>query len=207
MYNRPSRFRWLNLATQQIRLRKVLRLSAHNITNLKSSTAKLHFTLHRLDPSSSPAFYTSPSVSCRKQNKGTCDWPEISYESVDQGILKAVFIQLWDDSFPSNSEPLFSWYVDFRELVAYNLERKDGSIDLSVPSEKFNNNSLEFITAGSSFVIPASLTVEALREQIAAGYREEAKVRQCRYTYFITAIRNLFITARNYSNSKDKQQY
>lgn len=183
MYNRPSRFRWVNLATQQIRLRNILRLSAHNINNLKSSTTKLHFTLHKLEDSQAvEAFYTSPSVDCRKHNKGTYDWPEINYETTDQGILKAICIKLWEDSCPelgepSNSKkPLISWNVKLNDLVAYNPEQKDGSVDLSVPSEKFNENSLEFFTAGGSFVIPSSLCVETLREQIAAGYREEIKV-------------------------------
>lgn len=175
MFNRPNRYRYVNLATQQIRLRNILRLSAHNINLSRDWEAFLFFTIHRNDSSAEEgAIYTSPRVSFRKHNKRTFDWPEISYQTVNQGILKAVCIKLWDDS--CSGEPLFSWSVELKELVAFDAEVKDGSIDLSVPSDKFNENSLEFVTNAGPFVIPSSLSVEALREQLTAGYRGECKV-------------------------------
>lgn len=180
MFNRANRYRYVNLATQQIRLRNILRLSAHNL-NLRSE-AHLYFTIHRIDSSAEEqAIYTSSRVSSRKHNKRTFDWPEISYQTVNQGILKAVCIKLWDDS--CSGEPLFSWSVQLKELVAFDSEGKDGSIDLAVPSEKFNENSLEFVTNAGAFVIPSSLCVEALREQLTAGYRGECKVSRLRFEF------------------------
>lgn len=180
MFNRPNRYRYVNLATQQIRLRNILRLSAHNINNLRSQEANLFFTIHKNDSSSEQAFYTSPKVRSRKYNKRTFDWPDISYQSVDEGILKDICIKLWEDSCQS-TEPLFSWSVQLRDLVFYDLDSKDSSIDSSVPSEKFNENSLELITNAGPFVIASSLTVEALREQLAVGYKGECKVSPIRF--------------------------
>lgn len=145
MFHRAQR-NWLPLITSHIRLRNLIKITAHNLTfhcdndDPKSEgnfSAECYFTLH-LSAFSKP-FYTSACVEVRN---GKINWPEINCELCRESSQKFICIRVWQKSASQTSadKMLFLWGVYFSGLV---LVPQDSS--------KFKDNTLLFELDGGIF--------------------------------------------------------
>lgn len=141
MFNRAQRD-WLPLVTSHIRLRNLIKITAHNlIANCDNNyTSEAYFTLH-LSAFSKP-FYTS---SCIEVRSGTVSWPEINSELCRESSQKFICIRVWQKSSTSaDDKMLFLWGIYFSGLVLVPKKSREDSI-------KFKENTLLFQLDGGTF--------------------------------------------------------
>lgn len=147
MFNRAQRD-WLPLVTSHIRLRNLIRISAHNLTlHCDNNLALLeaYFTLH-LSAFSKP-FYTS---SCVEVRNGKISWPEIYCELCRESSQEYICIRVWQksgSSITTADKMLFLWGVYFSGLVLVPKASRNNCED----SAKFKENTLLFQLDGGVF--------------------------------------------------------
>lgn len=144
MFHRAQRD-WLPLVTSHIRLRNLIKITAHNLKihcdddNDEKFTAECYFTLH-LSAFSKP-FYTS---SCVEVRNGKIKWPEINCELCRESSQKYICIRVWQKSATIGADKmLFLWGVYFSGLVLVPKASQD--------SVKFKDNTLLFRLDGGIF--------------------------------------------------------
>lgn len=147
MFHRAQRD-WLPLVTSHIRLRNLIKITAHNLTALhcdnddpvSNFTAECYFTLH-LSAFSKP-FYTSTCVEVRN---GKVNWPEINCEVCRESSQTYICIRVWQKSAsPATADKmLFLWGIYFSGLVLVPKASQD--------SVKFKEDTLLFQLDGGTF--------------------------------------------------------
>lgn len=144
MFTRPRCRKFEPLATSQLRLRNLIKISGINFEgDCDDKSDLLYFTLH-LSAFSKP-FYTSEKIECRSK----IDWPEINCEQLDTCSQKFLCVRVWRkrssdsrtkiQSSSSTDEMLFLWGVYFSGL------------ECVVGGEHFKSNTLLFHLSGGTF--------------------------------------------------------
>lgn len=120
MFDRPRCRDWSPLSTQQLRLRSLIQISAHNIV-CQHPKCSVYFTLHTTTMSA--PFYTSEKLDIHSN----IIWPEINCPSLVKSSVRCVCIRVWqhtpdqdktDENLDQNGDKqLFLWGVYFSGLV------------------------------------------------------------------------------------------
>lgn len=157
MFTRPRCRKFEPLATSQLRLRNLIKVSIVNFEgDCDDKSDLLYFTLH-LSAFSKP-FYTSEKVECRSK----IEWPEINCQQLDTCGQKFVCVRMWRkrsdnrtkiQSSSSNDEMLFLWGVYFSGL------------ECVVGGEHFKSNTLLFHLSGGTFTSREQILNEIVCDQ------------------------------------------
>lgn len=142
MFNRAQRD-WLPFATSHIRLRNLIKITAHNLILDKELSSEAYFTLH-LSAFSKP-FFTSSSIEVRN---GKISWPEINCELCRESSQKYICIRVWQKSVSSADRMLFLWGIYFSGLVLVPKTSTGSSCEDRI---KFKENTLLFRLDGGVF--------------------------------------------------------
>lgn len=177
MFNRSCReSTWSPLATQQLRLRSLVQVTASRINCLEES--KIYFTLH-LSAMSAP-FYTSEKV----ESGADAKWQEIHSPTIVKSSARSVCVRIWQHDLnenPSESDRVVVfWGVYFSGLVQ--IEE----------TAKIRDNSLVFHMHGGCFTAAESIMECPERDNkfltIANGESPRTKVKKshgmkCRFLF------------------------
>ncbi|XP_055920166.1 UV radiation resistance-associated gene protein [Eupeodes corollae] len=111
----PRNDEWMPLASQQLRLRHLIRIIGLNI--VCRDKCKLYFTLHhKLD---CPAFYRSADIP-HYGNSEAILWDNITCPDIIKSNSRAVCVRVWErrsSQSEQNDTPIFVWRVWFSGLV------------------------------------------------------------------------------------------
>lgn len=160
MFTRPRCRVFEPLATSQIRLRNLIKITGININcDCEDKKFLLYFTLH-LSAFSKP-FYTSEKLEYRSK----IDWPEINCQMIETSSQKFICVRVWKKSdskiqnegvCDSADEMLFLWGVYFTGLVSI----------VSGESLQFRKNTLLFHLFGGIFTSHEQIIDQTLESQI-----------------------------------------
>lgn len=149
MFTRPRCRNFEPLATTQLRLRNLIKITGTNFHCDDDKIFSLYFTLH-LSAFSKP-FYTSEKVEYRNK----VEWPEINCQQIQSSANKFICVRVWRrenktkiqadlNSDSSADKMLFLWGVYFSGLVSI-ASRED---------VHFKENTLLFHLYGGTFTSP-----------------------------------------------------
>lgn len=144
MFPRPRFRNYEPLATTQIRLRNLIKLSGINLNcseNEDDKTSMIYFTLH-LSAFSKP-IYTSEKILLKKK----VEWAEINCPQVYSNSQKCVVIRVWKHKESSNDSSktdqlMFMWGVYFSGLIAISKQDiafKDNTLLFHMFDEVFSS--------------------------------------------------------------------